>query len=359
MPNQQHHFQCQIETADGTLRRSVPLTLQTSQSPHDLHQTVEIHDSIPSLRLTRYLPRAILRQEIKAIDQEQGQPSLKISINGPTQSFQRWLVANDPAHNRLKSFIGTWRYQTVNNRAERDELLSRFKEERTRAPTVRITRADTGVTRTIPATVAEAVSLQDIGCSVRVRAFHPHFALDDKKGQPVNLSDQLVNPAALIELAHDGSKSERWVFGRFPDYKKEISIASPYRITLDCPIYEQRSTPDFMLTTAASGTIELWTRHEGKVAAQALPLNNEIKIEESQYAFQIIEFVPRGSLRERYEVTDSKDGAPALCVETIGTDGRPVVQWLKYGTPRVLSTALGPMTIAFGPPATRQAGGHQ
>ncbi len=52
-------------------------------------------------------------------------------------------------------------------------------------------------------------------------------------------------------------------------------------------------------------------------------------------------------------------GMPALCVETIGTDGQPVVQWLKHGTPHILPAALGPMTIVLGPRANREAGGHQ
>ena len=358
LPNQRYYFECRISSSDKPVIVEVPLEMHTASSPRELNQKIEVHDAVPPLRLTHYLPRAVLNQKIEPSDQQGGRAALRISIDGPTQSFQRWLVAGDLARNRLQSFVGTWRYQTIGSLAERAELLALFKRELDRNPVLQIARPDRGLMRTVPAVAGTEHALADLGCTVRVREFYPHFALKDKTHKPANLSDRRVNPAALVELAYEGRTSEFWVFARFPEFDKRDSKDSPYRLTLDCPVAKQRSTPDFMLTTDPGGALGLWTRWQNEVTAETLELDKDIKIMGSQYSFRILKFVPRGRLVESYAPTDRSDGVPALRVETTDVTGRPVVRWLKYGTPRVLKTALGPMSIAFGPRSNRAPGAH-
>lgn len=359
LPDQPYYFQCRIVSPDGPIVANVPLALPSVANPRDFDQSVTVHDSIPPLRLTKYLPRAVFKQRVERTDRQDGLAALRVSVNGPTQSLDRWLVAGDPARDRLRSFIGTWRYQTVSSPGERDALFKLFEQELIRKPMLRVTRLDHDLTRTVPALAGSEQTLKDLGCSIRISAFHPHFAIDDKTGQATNLSDRRLNPAALVELAHQDAKSTFWVFARFPDFAKQSSNDLPFRITLECPVDVPRSTPDFMLTTDAHGTMALWSRYQGQVTTQTLKLNNDIKIKASQYSFRVAEFIPRGRLIEHYEPTDHKNGIPALRVEAIGPDGKPVVHWLKYGSSRVLPTALGPMTIAFGPLPSRVPGGHQ
>ena len=71
----------------------------------------------------------------------------------------------------------------------------------------------------------------DTGYSFRVLAFYPDFALEEQG--PVNRSQEMVNPAVLLNVAGPQGEEERWVFAFHPEmsYGDDPNISFTFRLT--------------------------------------------------------------------------------------------------------------------------------
>ncbi len=315
----------------------------------ELDQVIELPAPLAPLRLTRYLPRAMVERDVVPEESAAARPAVRVSVNGPSQKYDLWLVADDPQHNRLISLIGTWRYMSVANDQERDELFRQFKDEMTRSPMLRITPTNGGGEGELEARVGANRRFDELDCGVRVREFYPHFSYDRKTGNPTNESDKRFNPAALVELQSAGKKEERWVFSRFPDYEASEEESLPFHVRLDCPIDRKRETPDFALVTVDRQQHEAWLRHQGRTTSTRLGVDQQIGVPDSNYEFHITRFVPSGRLTEEYRSSTAKGAVTALQVETVDALGKPVSIWLELGEQRVINVATGRLFVRFDP----------
>lgn len=351
MTDQKLYFQCRpVEVKDKDAKPiEVALRLPPPGTSGDLDQSLDLPAGMGRIRLTRYLPQAELTQEVVAVRDAAAKPALQVAIEGPTQSFQRWLIADDEERNRLISFIGTWRYMSVADKKQRDDLFAQFRDELTRRPTGVISGVDGKHAHKFPAEPGKTQDFDDLGCKVRVRSFFPHYALDDKSHQPVNQSEKRLNPAILVEIEYDGRKEERWVFARFPDFKARGAEQLPFRVALDCPIAKQGTAPDYLLVTLDRSTHEVWARHEGKTTARPIALEEPIDIVGSQYRFSLTRFVPSGRLIEEYHPVTGRGGVAALRIEVHAASEQMVPVWLELGRPRTISCRDGVVAVAFGP----------
>lgn len=358
MSDRQLQLHCRLDDVKPPVQVDADIQLPSATADTKLDQAVNLPAPLPPIRLKRYLPRAKLVQHVQPDDSKEARPAVQISIVGPVLSFDRWLIADDPARNRLTSLIGTWRYLSVANRKQRGELLQQFKKELTRGPRIVISQLDGSDPHELPATAGEVHVFKDLGCTVRVRVFHPHFGMDLETGKPVNQSDRRLNPAALVEIGRNGKTEERWVFAKFPDFKKDAAETIPYRIRLDCPLERQRITPDFVVLTTGRAAHEVWMRYGDEASYEDLAVGQMFKVRGSQYEFRISRFEPSANLTEEYQAGGSRMDGPALQVETSDAAGAPVTLWLELGRQRAVSTVKGSMTISFGPVQAGPHGGH-
>ncbi|UCG32015.1 MAG: hypothetical protein JSU68_10160 [Phycisphaerales bacterium] len=349
MPDQEYSLHCRLDGGDEPVMIDVSLDIPTPVAPAELDQPVKVPSLEQPLRVKRYLPRATLEQEMVADEGASAGPGVQISIDGPTQSHQLWLLAKDAQHNRLISLIGTWRYQSVANQDERDELLRQFKEEWTRAPMVRVSRLDGSGLLTLPADPGTTQAFEELKCSVRVLSFYPHFSMNKETAKPENRSEKRENPAALVEIEHQGRKEERWVFARFPDFKAREKESLPFKVTLDCPLEPTGKTPDFLLVLIGREDHEVWVRFEGAIREQPIAVGEKISVPGSQYTFHIAQFIPSGRLIENYRPAEGRGGVPALLVDTAGVASLRGPIWLQMGEMRVIGTEVGPLKLWFGP----------
>ena len=358
MPGQQFYIGCRLENADPPAAIDAPLALLSLQQEADLNQSVALPGLGTSLHVRRYLPSATLDQMVVADDTPRGRPAVEVAIEGPTQSFRRWLIADDPERNRLISFIGTWRLLTVADRAQRDELLHQFENEFTRPPKLQISRWSGGTSHELDMTLDASQTLDDLKCTVRVRGFFTDYAMDDEAKKPISRSDRRVNPAALVEIEYDGRTEQRWVFAKFPEFSRKDDNPWPFRVILDCPVENSGPTPDFALLTVDRALQEVWVRREGKTTVKPLSLQEPIEISGSQYRFQAASFVPAGRIVENYRAADGAAGTPAIRIEVPDPTGSPALLWLELGKPRVVPTVQGPMTVVFAARQPAAPGGH-
>ena len=347
MPGQQYYVQCRL-VVDGepqVVESSVKLTSPAAAA--ELDQQVELPDALPPLRLTQYIPQAKREQTVVVAEGSDSRPAVELSIVGPTQSFRRWLMAGDMERNRLTSYIGTWRYMAVADRSQRDELFEQFRNEFRREPKLRVSRVDKSVVREVKAQPGEVQHFEDLGCTVRVATFYPHFAVDKKTNEPVNQSERRLNPAARVEIEAGDQSETRWVFAKFPDFSMQRSETVPYRITLDCPVELEDALPDHVLVIVAQREHEVWIRDQGEIESRRLLLDQRVRVGTSQYAFHLARFIPSGRLLEEYAPSTGRGGLPVLQLETSDVSGKLVSLWLGLNDQRVIPTRAGPMTVRF------------
>jgi hypothetical protein len=346
MPDQELFFQCRVEDDQGGFERRVVLKLPSASGDAELDQRLTLPQPLPAIRLVRYLSRASLEQEIVPV--RNGPPAMEISIEGPTQSFRRWILADDPQRNRLISFIATWRYMAVADREQHDELFKQFETEFSREARLMVSRPDGSGACMVSATPGEVHELKALGCTLHVCEFCPHFAMDKTTGKVVNQSAHRRNPAVRILIEQAGRQEERWVFARFDNFKMHRTEELPIRVRLDCPIERSQDTPDFVLVTTGRQSHEVWTRYGGTVSARALTDEDRIGIGGSQYSFRLTRFVPAGQLVEVYRPSRRLDAVPALGFEVEESSEQPSVMWLALDESRVIPTEKGSMQVRFG-----------
>ncbi len=350
MPGQQFYLQSRLENGQEPQTTETAVNLPSVAAAADLDQTVQLPAPLAPLRLKRYLPQAILEQNVVPCQEADARRAIQISITGPKQSYQRWLVAGDQVRNRLTSFIGTWRYMAVEDQAQRDELFRQFENEFTRAPKLLITNRAGGRPHELPVKAGAARELDDLKCRVRVERFYPDFAFDQESGKPINQSDELLNPAVLVEIEHAGQKHEQWVFAKFPDFQAAQTEALPCNLRLDCPIASKRTVPDFAVVTVGADQHEAWTRQADTCTSVPLALQEPVKVGGSQYTFSITRYVPTGQLVETYHApAGGRGGVPALQLETTDASGAHVEVWLPLGKQRAVPVANGTLVLSFGP----------
>ncbi|MHC4609548.1 MAG: hypothetical protein ACYS7M_04295 [Planctomycetota bacterium] len=358
-PTQKFYLHCRLDTGDQPTIMEVPVALTSPAMPAKLDQTVKLPEPLAPIRLLEYLPRATLEQEIIPDPGTTGKPAILIAIEGPTQSHRRWLVADDPRRNRLKSFIGTWRYMAVETSQQRDALFEQFQDYLTRDPMVVVTRADPPARVELPARAGAERDLGALGGTLKVKKFFPHFTIQGQTMEPINQSDQRLNPAVLVEIEVQGRRQERWVFAEYPDYTSGDNPPLPYDLTLDCPT-AQGTTPDYAVLSVAGQALEVWTRQSGKTAAQPLAVDQKVPVGTSQYTFRLARFVPAGRLVEQYRPTEGKGGVSAVKIRTADASGQDTTLWLELGKQRVVRTAKGPLVVVFTPgPSGAAKRGHQ
>ena len=356
LPSQNLQLHVRLDPAGGgnPVSIEVPLDLPSPTNAAELDRELSLPAPFPTIRLGAYLPSAILEQQVEAENGSGGTAAIELSVEGPTQAYQRWLIAGDDRRNQLTSLIGTWRYAAVADDAGRDLLFEQFKTERTENPKLWI-RPD-GASSFTEMEVKPGLRLDFDGRpgSVMIKEFYPHFAISGRKGEPENRSDLRINPAALVEIRRGERTEQRWVFAKFPDYQSESATRLPVEVTLNCPVDRRRDVPDYVVVSVGGSRHELFARVGGRHSVRPIDLDRPVPVDGTQYAFRVVRFVPSGRLVEAYRSHSGKGGVPALLVEIGGA-----TTWLTMGKRGVLSTQAGSITFAFGPVVLAASGGHK
>jgi len=347
MQGERLYVHCRLLNLSPPTTVVTPLAINSPLVEERPNQVIELPAPAPPIRVLQFLPNASMRQIVVPEADGDGRPAVELSIEGPTQSFHRWLVADDPERNRLTSFIGSWRFMSVSDRAGRDELLKQFETEFTRDPTLFVARPDGSGGRSLTVKVDIVQALEDLNCKIRVRKFYPDYAMDRTTLTPMNQSDRRRNPAVLVDIEHDGLTETRWVFANFPGFESQKGERLPYQVTLDCPVQAASDVSDFVLVTVGRQANEVWQRDGGATSSRPLTVDDAIAIPHSPYRFRVTNFIPQARMTEEYQSVEKGKGGPALEIEYRDAAGSPTPLWLELGHNRNIATPTGSIMVSF------------
>jgi hypothetical protein len=329
---------------ESSKRVEVPLKMVTTEAAQSLDQPIVLPAPRKPVVVRRYLPKAVMEQNVHPDESGQGLPAVELSLAGPSQSFRRWLAANDPERNRLVSYIGTWRFMAAKSRSERDALWHQFETEFSRAPELVVRRAGDLREQRVSADVGKSYSLEDGQGKITVKKFYPDCGMDRTTGEATNQSDRRRNPAVLVEIGNDKSKETRWVFAKFPGFAPAQGHELPYQVMLDCAVEPAESLPDFAIVAVGDET-ELWARSNGTTKSNLVTPEEKVVVPGSSYQFSVGKVIRSARMSESYR-KDEK-GKAALEVEYAGEDGGLGKLWIELGHTRSVKTADGPIMVTF------------
>lgn len=351
-------FQCRLEAAEDPFVLDVPLGRLRLTTPTELDRPLELPSPLPAIRLTRFLPHAALEQMAVPADAPDQGPAVLLAIEGPKQSFQRWLLAADAERNRLVSLIGLWRFMAARDGAERDELFSQFKTELSREPILIVGAADSDAVVELPLRIGEVQSVRELGCTVRVLEFQADRPLEPAAREVGNPQNRQAHPAARVAIEKSGQKEERWVYARRPEAGTAPSTLPQILINLDCPPPRSAATPDFVLVSVAAALPELFMRSGQSVAARPVNIDERVEIPGSRYTFKVTQFLSSARLHEEYQPSDTHGAPPALRIEVAGSAEGTTPVWLELGKRRMITTPRGPMAVSFKLAGPADPGAH-
>jgi hypothetical protein len=355
MPDQSLVIRCRLLDVEPPRTLDKPLAIRAGVET-ELNEILPLNAAGAAIRVARYLPHGILEQNVVPTADDSAPPAVQLLIQGSTQSFSRWLIAGDPERNRLSSFIATWRYMSVANENERDELFTAFETELTRPPKLFIhPAAKPNEVVEIPA-VGSWQAIGESGLRVRTKQFLPDARMQGAGAEPVNQSERRKNPAVQIELEHKGVTESRWVFAKFPDFGPKRENRLPFEIALDCPIEGAPGLPDFALVTIA-GKHEAWTRLNGNTISRQVSIDEATEIPGSQYKFLVKNFVPAAHMVETYKADPKDKAEPAVEVEYSDKAGKNTV-WVGLRQYRTVMTTAGAAVLSLDVTAKQASAGH-
>jgi hypothetical protein len=336
---------------------NVALELRSVSVAAELNQPIVVPESQASFRVVQYLPSTELEQTVAADESGQASPAIELAVEGPTQSMRRWLVADDPERNRLISYIATWRFMAVKDAARRDALLEQFRTELTRVPAIRIASSDRENWHGLPLDVGRTQDVPELGCAVTVRQFVPDYATDRTTLTASSKSERMKNPAALVDIEHQGIKEAKWVFAKFPGFS-EADRQLPFRVILDSPIETDGRVPDIAVVAVGNSHHETWIRKDGETTSTPLCINSQQAIPGSQYALRIVQHVTSARLVETYRPVSHGKGRPAIEIEYPDEKGNAARAWLGMGHSRRLATQGGAIVVGLDDCTSTPSKGH-
>ena len=341
-------FRCQ-EAGNPAFDLQVDMAAPFPVKEADLEQVVELPGDLPAIRLRDFLPSAERTQRVEPVPEGAGQDAVEISITGSKYTYTPWLVAGDPARRRMNSLIGSWEYVTVGNQAERDRSYGVFSTLVEQSPTIIVGTVEGGERARYPAREPKEHQLEDLGYMIHVLEFLPHFT-STHAGEASSVSDKLVNPAVRVRIEKDGKQDERWVFARFPDYKKDDPARFPLIVRLDSRIEGGGTRPAFVVARTGDATFELWTRDQEECTSRPLPMGEKVAVPRSGYEFAIANHQPNGRLVEEYKTATHQVGAlSVLRVEVPGEEGPAESVWLEVGKPATVVVGGRTLMLGFRP----------
>ncbi len=358
MPDTKLFLKVQLPLAQPPVTKDVPLQLKTTFAAEALAQAIELPDSTLGLRAVRYLPAATMEQTATADETGASPPGMELAIEGPSQSFRRWLSADDPERNRLLSYIATWRYMAVADPGQADTLFRLFETEFTRPPTLHISDRDGRNDVELVAAAGKAATSAELNATVTVKQFFPDYAIDKATLEPSNQSDRRRNPAAWVEVKQGDKVEDRWVFSKFPDFSHAGTARMPVRITLDCAMETEGAAPDFAVVTLGRSSHEVWTRTGGRATRSALSASQTVSIPGSAYGFRMTAFVPSAKIVESFQAAEKGKGRPAVELAFAGEGGGEDRIWLEIGQTRRIPVPGGGVWVGLTDQVSAAPKGH-
>jgi hypothetical protein len=350
---------------DGAALR-LPLSIADENKPQKLQAVLPVMGTPVKVKLERYLPQ--VDWETAAVDDPNGGPAARLSLQGEGLQQKIWLCARDRERQSVSAHIGSVAIRELPPRVDPQILQELTDPEVTgvllvwlpetavrspgQNPTVR--EASPLVYTVRPGKV---VTLAGSGWPTQNSAsgpsspwkltmlrYVPHYSIDRQTKEVTSLSDHPENPALQIRVEGNGQTYEQWLWSLFaasPHAKQPL----PFRARF-VDFHLEGGSGRYILVTSPGMPSYLLGRKDGKKTIEPVAPGQRYSFEDPRYSFGVDEI--RFGARV---VTTWKEGSEVLLnpaiVATIlqSTSAEQVL--LELGKPYHYRTPSGTLVVLY------------
>ncbi len=276
-------------------------------------------------------------------------PAVRLNLTSERmgQTLERSLAIAPTAYSKLN--VGPAELAIIKTKSE-SELKSLLSADNTENihpwGEIQVITAKKSQKIDVKQALASPISFNNL--QIKVLDFFPDFQLD-RNNLPVTASQNLNNPAVLLELS-TSKGMERWfIFGKeeFPPIRTLVSGQALENISLDYQIQPPTAEDYFRVIVNESAELYYAAKSSQGFKSGTLKLGQSVTPGWADFQITLEEYIPHAQIeREIIPVEDSNlEGTPALLVKT--ATGKET--WLPWGEPTVIQDSQGEMYAAFSP----------
>ena len=276
-------------------------------------------------------------------------PAVRLSLTSARmgQTLERSLAVAPNPYSKLS--IGPAELAIIQTKSESElKLLLSPENTENKHPwgEIKIIADKSHKTIDVKQTLSNSLSINNL--QIKVLDFFPDFHLD-RNNLPATASQNLNNPAVLLEISAS-TGVERWfVFGKaeFPPIRTLVSGQALANISLDYQIQPPTAEDYFRVIVSESGELYYAAKSSQGFKSGTLTLGQSVTPGWADFQITLAEYIPHAQIkREMIPVEDSNlEGTPALLVKT--ATGKET--WLPWGEPTVIEDSQGEIYAAFSP----------
>jgi hypothetical protein len=294
-----------------------------------------------------HLEKIVPNTQIETVVRTDGpveNPAIKFVLRSEMmgQSISDWLVARDPEHDAAHFGVATIRFIEAPDAEHLALLLADPKSDELRAekPTLNVKIGEQSAEFDIASNVEKhltADSLPEI--SVHIVGYWPDFRLD-ARNQPVSISDEPNNPAALV-IVRSGDQEERhFVFARAdmpPIVRPVVGEPIDARVRLLAPLAAAPRASALTVVLAPDGKLHFAATTREKFSSGTLEIGEKITPGWADFEFSVEQFEPKAVIEHKIVAAPDAGNAnfPALAVN-LDDGARQISRWIRFGQPEIV-----------------------
>ena len=301
---------------------------------------------VAGLELERYTDNAV--QSISFVDGGTvANPGIILSLNSDRmgQTIERTLVATPSVYSKVG--LGPAELELI--RTDSDEELNRLlhPQKADRHPWGELTVTTADKQRTFDVKRSQSpIRVGDL--KISAIDFYPDFRLNRDR-QPATASENINNPAVVLEVSTPQGKERWFVFGKvdLPPIRTLISGTSITEVAIDYRIDPPAPKDYFRVIVASGDRLYYAAKSSTQFKSGSLALGQGVAPGWADFTITLKEYLPHARLQRKIApATDKRvSGSPALLVKTAsGTE-----TWLPWGEASAILDRDRQIYAAFSP----------
>ncbi|MGR3218756.1 MAG: cytochrome c biogenesis protein ResB, partial [Candidatus Anammoxibacter sp.] len=183
----------------------------TVEFPVKVGQHFEVANSEYHVQIVEYTPD-FPNKDLPESQQTDDNPAIKIEIHGPQGNEERWIFANYPAWDEMHET----KYSDINLVFASEGNVRQIRHvvqvaQDSKGNHKLIYSKEGKIIKNIPWKLDEKYSIGNTGFHVKLVKYYPSFGM---KEEIVQKSDNLVNPAILVDTTGPSGKTSEWLFAK-------------------------------------------------------------------------------------------------------------------------------------------------
>jgi hypothetical protein len=322
-------------------RLHFPVKVSDENKPEKLDNVLPVMGTPIKIRFQHYLPD--LTWETTAVKDAKGGIVAKLTVKGENLKQDIWLSPDNPARKSISSSIGGVAIKKFHDPNTVGKLLQELIDANA-AGIVTVGPGDSNSPLEYTAKQGEKIAIPKSKYKLSILDYAPHYSIDAKTKEVVNLSEKPVNPAIKVSVDDGENIHEQWLWSKFPSSPhKELQL--PLRMRFS-DFNLGGAEGKYILVAARGAEPWLFFSKNGKKRAEKAILNQPYPFANEQYSFSIENVLDHAVIKTDWKNNTESLQHPAVVV-TVEYDDALQQTVLELDKPYHYKNKFGTMVLLY------------